>query len=89
MADRRDPILVGILEGRIRSVFGQDPVTYVWEIDSDHWYTLTQLAEELGGDEHRVGVGLRGCHSNRYLQRGIRRSAGWRTLRPGIVNYFW
>ena len=26
-----------------------DPVTYVWEIDSDHWYTLTELAEELGG----------------------------------------
>ena len=24
-----------------------DPVTYVWEIDSDHWYSLTQLAEEL------------------------------------------
>ena len=26
-----------------------DPVTYVWEIDSDHWYTLTQLTEELEG----------------------------------------
>jgi len=26
-----------------------DPVTLVWEIDQDHWYTLTQLAEELEG----------------------------------------
>jgi len=29
-----------------------DPKTLVWEIDSDHWYTLTQLAdaaEELEG----------------------------------------
>ena len=26
-----------------------DPETLVWEIDSDHWYTLTQLAEELEG----------------------------------------
>jgi hypothetical protein len=24
-----------------------DPLTYVWEIDSDHWYSLTELAEEL------------------------------------------
>ena len=27
-----------------------DPVTYVWEIDSDHWYTLMELAEELEGE---------------------------------------
>ncbi len=26
-----------------------DPETLVWEIDPDHWYTLTQLAEELEG----------------------------------------
>ena len=26
-----------------------DPVTFMWEIDQDHWYTLTQLAEELEG----------------------------------------
>jgi len=26
-----------------------DPVTLVWEIDEDHWYTLTELAEELEG----------------------------------------
>ena len=26
-----------------------DPVTLVWEIDEEHWYTLTQLAEELEG----------------------------------------
>ncbi len=26
-----------------------DPVTYVWEIDSDHWYSLTERAEELEG----------------------------------------
>jgi len=26
-----------------------DPKTLVWEIDEDHWYTLTQLAEELEG----------------------------------------
>ena len=26
-----------------------DPVTLVWEIDEDHWYILTQLAEELEG----------------------------------------
>ncbi len=26
-----------------------DPATLVWEIDSDHWYTLTERAEELEG----------------------------------------
>ncbi len=26
-----------------------DPETLVWQIDPDHWYTLTQLAEELEG----------------------------------------
>ncbi len=26
-----------------------DPMTLVWVIDEDHWYTLTQLAEDLGG----------------------------------------
>ncbi len=26
-----------------------DPETFVWQIDPDHWYTLTQLAEELEG----------------------------------------
>ncbi len=26
-----------------------DPVTHVWDLDQDNWYTLTQLAEELEG----------------------------------------
>ncbi len=26
-----------------------DPETLVWEIDSDHWYTLTQLPKESEG----------------------------------------
>ncbi len=26
-----------------------DPVTLVWEIDEDHWYTLTELAERGRG----------------------------------------
>ncbi len=26
-----------------------DPVTHVWDLDRDNWYTLTQLAEELEG----------------------------------------
>ena len=26
-----------------------DSMTLVWEIDEDHWYTLTELAKELEG----------------------------------------